>query len=471
MDDSVSIVWFRRDLRLDDHPALHEALSRGNPIIPLFIWDPDYEKPWIPGSASRSWLMQSLGCLDQELKKKGSRLIFRQGSTLNVLNDIIASSRVRTILWHRRCEPAVAARDKSTIQHLLQKRVNVRILNGSLLRDPDSIRKENGDPYRVFTAYWNAHRRMEPHRAPLPSLPSHLPSVDSTVYSDTIEADIFSMPSPTPPFEIHGFTPGETGALRALDTFSSEWADQYDTSRDRPDLPGTSRLSPHISWGEISPVRIWHTMEQVSRMVPASSGINTFLREIGWREFAYHLLTHFPDTPELPLRGEFRHFPWQKKPEAYEKWKSGDTGFPIVDAGMRELLHSGWMHNRVRMLTASFLVKNLGISWSEGAQWFWDRLYDADLANNTLGWQWTAGCGADAAPFFRIFNPVLQGQKFDPAGKYVRRWVPELSACPQRFIHTPWLALGMEKPYTDRIVSLIESRQRALNDFQSLSSQ
>lgn len=469
MDDTVSIVWFRKDLRLDDHPAFHEALKGSRHVIPLYIWDPEYEAPWSPGTASRSWLLQSLQSLDQALQNRGSKLVFRYGKTRAVLDDIIASTRATSILWHRRYEPAVAERDRLTIDHLMRKGVRATVLSGSLLREPESIRKDNGEPYRVFTAYWNAHRRMMPHRKPLPDLPPRLPSVHPSIHSDAIETGPFFLDSSKPSNQTLGFTPGETGALHALRHFSTEWVERYGSSRDRPDWTGTSRVSPHLAWGEISPARVWDTITPAHSTPATSNGIDTFLKEIGWREFAYHLLVHFPSTPEEPLRGEFRHFPWQNKPKALERWKSGQTGFPMVDAGMRELYRGGWMHNRVRMLTASFLVKNLGISWTEGSRWFWDRLFDADLANNTLGWQWTAGCGADAAPFFRIFNPVIQGQKFDPDGTYVRQWIPEINTLPQRLIHTPWMASDGDTTYPDRMVSLIESRQRALNDFRSLS--
>ena len=472
MDDTVSILWFRKDLRLDDHPALHQALRAGARVVPVFIWDPEYEHPWAPGSASRCWLNHSLHSLDRDLKQMGSRLIFRRGKTIPILDELIGSARAGSVYWHRRFEPAVADRDASTVQHLNSKGIRTVVLNGSLLREPESIHKEDGEPYRVFTAYWKAHLRMDSLRMAIPPPRQRLNPVDPSIPSDPIEIsgpdDTPSVPSPRE----MGFTPGESGAKEAIQRFSRDWVEDYDTSRDRPYLAGTSRLSAHLAWGEISPIRIWHSLAQNQRGKPTSisnEGTHTFLKEIGWREFAYHLLVHFPKTPEEPLRGEFRHFPWRIKPESLEKWKSGRTGFPMVDAGMRELLHSGWMHNRVRMLTASFLVKNLGISWQDGARWFWDRLFDADLANNTLGWQWTSGCGADAAPFFRIFNPVIQGQKFDPAGVYVRRWIPELIHANTRFVHTPWMDPSMVDLYPDRMLSLIESRQRALDDFASLS--
>lgn len=473
MDNSVSILWFRKDLRLDDHPALDQALRAGKRVVPVFIWDPEYEQPWVPGTASRWWLNHSLQSLDRDLKQMGSRLIFRKGKTIPILDELIGSTRAASVYWHRRFEPAVADRDTLTIEHLNSNGIRTEVLNGSLLREPESVRKENGEPYRVFTPYWKAHLRADSLRMAIPPPRQKLAPVDPSIRSDRIDICGHDDAPPVPSPHEMGFNPGESGAKIALQRFSREWVEDYDTSRDRPDLAGTSRLSAHLAWGEISPIRIWHTLANKLQDPPVSNGsggAHTFLKEIGWREFAYHLLVHFPKTPEEPLRGEFRHFPWRIKPEALEKWKSGRTGFPMVDAGMRELLHSGWMHNRVRMLTASFLVKNLGISWLEGARWFWDRLFDADLANNTLGWQWTAGCGADAAPFFRVFNPVIQGQKFDPAGIYVRQWIPELAQGNNRYIHTPWMDPSMDDAYPDRMLSLIESRQRALNDFASLST-
>jgi len=413
----LTIVWFRQDLRLSDHPALAAAIAEGN-VLPVYIASPEEEQPWAPGAASRWWLHHSLQALSHDLEKKGSRLILRRGPALSVLRGLIHETGATAVRWTRRYEPAVIARDKKLKETLAEEGVPVSSVNGSLLLEPWEMQTQTGKPFQVFTPFWkSALNRLDPP-PPLPA-PTKIPSPTRWPDSDSLASWKLL---PTLPWAV-GFEkewqPGERGAQRRLALFVEGVMQGYGDSRNRPDEEGTSRLSPHLHWGEISPRQIWHACGHG----PGAAG---YLREIGWREFAFHLLYHFPHTPDTPLRPAFKKFPWKKDAATLRRWQKGQTGYPIVDAGMRELWATGWMHNRVRMVVASFLIKDLLIDWREGAAWFWDTLVDADLANNTLGWQWTAGCGADASPYYRVFNPALQAEKFDPKGDYIRRWVPEI---------------------------------------------
>ncbi|MCS6771415.1 MAG: DNA photolyase family protein [Kiritimatiellae bacterium] len=428
MATAATIVWFRRDLRLHDHEALSAALKRGGSIVPVFIWAPDEESPWPPGSASKWWLHESLTAFDASLRELGSRLVIRRGPSLEALDKLIRETGASAIYWSRLYEPAVIERDKQIKSHLRARGIDARSFNASLLHEPWTIQTSSGKPYQVFTPFYRACQEIGDPSTPLPA-PRELPSCPP-VDSLTI-ADLGLLPRiPWYHGMAQSWQPGETGALRRLESFSPK-APAYKVDRDRPDLESTSRLSPHLHFGEISPRMMWWAIRKAH---PGGSA-ESYLRQLIWREFAHHLLFHFPYTATEPLRPEFRSFPWRENPAALKAWQKGRTGYPIVDAGMRELWHTGWMHNRVRMIVASFLVKDLLVPWQRGAEWFWDTLVDADLANNTLGWQWTAGCGADAAPYFRIFNPILQGEKFDPDGEYVRRWVPELASLPSPMIH------------------------------------
>jgi len=487
---SATILWFRLDLRLHDHPALRAAIDRGGPIFPLFIWSPEEEHPWPPGAASRWWLHHSLARLDESLRSRGSRLILRTGPTLSALRTLISETGADALFWSRRYEPAVIARDTALKKTLSSDGLVIESFNASLLREPWTIQTGAGKPYQVFTPYWRACLAAPALPQPLPA-PRQIPGPSSAKWprSDSLDSlTLLPLLGWAGEFPAH-FTPGETAALRALNTFIADAADAYTAARDIPSQPGTSRLSPHLHFGEISPRLIWQRILTDTRAAsdprpPEGSdlGPHVFLKELVWREFAYHLLYHFPHTSDEPLRPEFARFPWRTDPEALSAWQRGLTGYPIVDAGMRELWRTGWMHNRVRMLTASFLVKHLLIPWQEGAKWFWDTLVDADLASNTLGWQWTAGCGADAAPYFRIFNPTLQGEKFDPDGAYVRRYIPELLpasplSVPTKYIHQPSAApavilnaagIKLGETYPHPIVEHSFARQRALNAFASL---
>lgn len=476
MSEPPVIVWFRVDLRLEDNPALSAATQTGAAILPVFIWAPQEEDPWPPGAASRWWLHQSLKALAQDLRARGSRIILRQGSTLQNLKELAQETGARALFWNRRYEPAVIARDALVKNKLSESGIEVQSFNSALLYEPWTIlQKQTGKPFQVFTAFWKTCLQ-QPEPPPVAAAPKHLPSPSRWPASAALE-DFKLEPRIDWASGIRAtWTPGEAGANLQLKRFARKASQEYSSERNLPSQTGTSRLSPHLHFGEISPRKIWHTLNSQRDSASAES-VESYLREIGWREFAYHLLFHFPRTTNEPLRREFAAFPWEKNPAALKRWQKGRTGYPLVDAGMRELWTTGWMHNRVRLVVASFLTKHLRIDWEEGAYWFWDTLVDADLANNTLGWQWTAGCGADAAPYFRIFNPVLQSEKFDPEGSYIRRWIPELQRLPSPWVHKPWLApelvlveagVKLGDSYPCPIVDHAEARRQALTAFGQL---
>jgi deoxyribodipyrimidine photo-lyase len=472
MSDAPTLVWFRQDLRLSDNPALAAAVDRGSPVIPVFIWAPDEEGAWRPGAASQWWLRRSLAALNADLEKRGSRLLIRRGPAGKTLNDLLAESRASTVFWNRRYEPAAVARDDDLKARLRERGIAAESFHGNLLFEPSTIRNGSGQPFRVFTAFWRACL-TKPVPPPSKNAPRKLRAPENWPHSmELVELGL----EPSVDWAAglrETWRPGESGAESQLKRFLKRPIQEYPVGRDKPAVVGTSRLSPHLHFGEISPGQVWRAV--LGRMNDGTLGsraaCEAYLRQIGWREFAHQLLYHHPESPEQALRPEFAAFPWRTDPRALRAWTQGKTGYPLVDAGMRELWHTGWMHNRVRMVVASFLVKHLLIGWQEGAAWFWDTLVDADLASNTLGWQWVAGCGADAAPYFRIFNPVLQGERFDPAGKYVRRWVPELSGVPDDWIHKPWSApasilaragVKIGRTYPSPIVDHAAARERAL---------
>lgn len=473
----TTLLWFRLDLRVTDNTALLAAVRQGGPVIPVFIWSPEEEGPWQPGAASRWWLHQSLTRLDASLRDRGSRLVVRRGPTLETIRELLEETGATAVCWNRRYEPACIDRDRRVKAALCHEGRLAESFNSSLLFEPWIVRsQQHGAPYQVFSAFWKA---CLAHREPEPPEPAPIDIKSPRRWPKTLSVPELGL---EPTIDWAGglrtsWRPGEAGALAEWNRFLDEGLSEYATERDRPDRVGTSRMSPHLHFGEIGIRQIWSTV----RARPDGRAIASqfFLRELGWREFAHHLLFHFPHTPEQPLRENFAAFPWEHDRENLRAWQRGLTGYPIVDAGMRELWHTGWMHNRVRMIVVSFLVKDLLIPWQEGAAWFWDTLVDADLANNTLGWQWTAGCGADAAPYFRIFNPVSQGEKFDPDGDYVRRWVPELDKLPSKWVHQPWEApadaladAGIElgRTYPCPMVDHREARSRALEALQRIKN-
>jgi len=467
------LVWLRLDLRLGDNPALFEAIKAGDPVIPVYIHDPESEGKWRHGSASHWWLQQSLEKLSKSLESVGSKLILRRGDSQRELNKLIQETRAEKVFWNRRYEPEVVARDKKIKDALKVAGIDAQSFNGSLLTEPWTIQTGGKTPFKVFTPYWNKCVATGDPDAPI-SAPKKILAPSAWPKSCALK-EFALIPSIK---WYDGFTrewrPGESGAQEELDLFLNKNVIQYLSGRDIPSIRATSRLSPHLHFGEISPRQIWHAVQKKSAKTKTVGWIKQsegFVRQLYWREFAYHLLYHFPQTTDHPLRKEFEKFEWKKDIKSLKAWQQGKTGYPIVDAGMRELWHTGWMHNRVRMIVASFLIKDLVIDWKEGARWFWDTLVDADLANNTLGWQWVAGCGADAAPYFRIFNPFTQGEKFDGEGAYVRRWIPEIANVPNKWIHRPWEApaevlktAGIElgKNYPRPLVDHAHARKLAL---------
>lgn len=476
MGNDSAIVWFRRDLRLVDNPALSVAIARGLSVTPLYIWDADADGAFGPGAASRWWLHHSLTALRTELGRAGGNLVLRRGGSLSVLREVVRESGARTVFWNRIYEPAAAARDATIADALRREGCTVETFNSSLLFEPDDVRTKAGAPFQVFTPYYKWVMALNSPGEPLEA-PRTLKSGPRLTTLQVSELDLLprvrwdSGLSDT-------WTPGAAGAAERLREFVASGMRAYRHDRDFPAIRGTSRLSPHLHFGEISPRQVWHALPEADGRSsrgrlggPEESGPECYRRELIWREFAHHVLHHFPHTAEQPLRSEFSAFPWRDHGGALRAWQRGRTGYPIVDAGMRELWATGWMHNRVRMIAASFLVKHLLIDWRAGARWFWDTLVDADLANNTMGWQWSSGCGADAAPYFRIFNPTLQGEKFDPDGVYVHRWVPELALLQPPWVHRPWEAppaalaaagVRLGTTYPLPIVDHAAARKRAL---------
>lgn len=550
----TALVWFRNDLRLADNPALRAALKLGE-VVPIYLHVLHEEHPWEPGGASRWWLHHSLNALEAELRAAGSRLIVRAAkpgeSSLHILEALVKETESTAVYWNRRYEPAGIKHDTETMSVLRSRGIAVETLNANWLFEPGTIRNQQGNPFQVFTPFWKTClKHADTIAVPLPK-PRDVPGPKT--WPKSVKIDELGL-LPRIKWDAglaEMWTPGEAGAHERWRTFLREPIQTYKSARDIPAEQGTSMLSPHLHFGEISPRQLWHELlkdlawpgtneartrkgstspvpSPSLRSVPGHPKANDvvpihakaqqeldksdaghFLREVGWREFSQHLLYHYPETPEQPLREKYRDFPWRMKPQGgatgsanaakrsgaasharadhagatgyasagkkaerdLRAWQRGQTGYPIVDAGMRQLWHTGWMHNRVRMIVGSFLVKHLLLPWQEGAAWFWETLVDADLGNNTLGWQWVAGCGADAAPYFRIFNPVLQGQKFDARGEYVRKWVPELSTMPDDYLHAPWDAprevmqaakIKLGRDYPEPIVDHKEAREGAL---------
>ncbi len=470
-DKRPALVWFRQDLRLADNPALHAAIDSGAPIFALYVHDDEAAGSWKPGSASRWWLGRSLAALRESLD---GALHVRSGDAREIVPALAMELDASGVFWNRCVEPWRMAGDDAIKNTLQSADIEVRTFNGAYLYDANTIRKQDGTPYRVFTPFWRKGclENGRPPRKPLPA-----PGRFDLHGADPGQDEEQHLRTPFPRVEggADEWQPGEAGARQQLESFLENGLADYDKGRDRPDLRCVSRLSPHLHFGEISPHQVRAAV--LDGRGPKAPGVDRFLSEIGWREFSAYLLLHEPGLPTDNLQKKFDRFPWRDDPKARDAWQRGATGYPIVDAGMRELRRTGYMHNRVRMIVASFLVKNLLQHWHHGAEWFWDNLLDADLANNSASWQWVAGSGADAAPYFRIFNPVTQGTKFDPQGDYVRQYVPEIAELPDKYVHHPWEApadvlkdAGVElgSDYPEPIVDLKASRERALEAFRSL---
>ncbi len=462
------LVWFRNDLRLADHAALDAAIETGRPLVPVFILDDEAAGPWSLGGASRWWLHHSLVSLDRALHQRGARLLLRRGETSAALSRLAAQTGGAEVFAGAAVEPWARRLE----QRLRQDGIALRLFRTVSLFDPGTLRTQSGGPFSVYSPFSRAAFAAGVPPPPLPAA-ERIPTLSEPPASDLL-GDWNLLPRR--PDWADGlretWRPGEAHALERLRAFLGSSLETYAADRDRPATDGTSMLSPHLHFGEISPAQVWHAAATC-----AAPAAHRFLCEQLWREFSINLLWYHQKLPEEPLLPAFANMPWRHDEAALRAWQRGRTGIPIVDAGMRQLWHTGWMHNRVRMIAASFLVKHLLILWQQGEAWFWDTLVDADLANNSASWQWVAGSGADAAPYFRIFNPVLQGKKFDPDGDYVRTWVPELSALDAGFVHNPWDApplilrqAGIElgRTYPHPIIDLQQGRQRALRAFASL---
>jgi deoxyribodipyrimidine photo-lyase len=481
MSEAPVVVWFRADLRLADNRALTAAVKSGAPLLLLFILDDQTPGVWKLGGASRWWLNKSLSVLAGDIEARGGMLILRRGDAAKELPRVASEAGASAVYFTRGYEPGAVALEESLKAVFEKAGVAFKRYGGQLLREPEEMRTKMGDVYKVYTPFSRALMQdFQPPKA-LPA-PKTLQGPTKLPKSDKLAAWGLH---PTKPDWSGGFDqywqPGEAGAQKKLKAFIASALKTYNEDRNRPDKPGTSRLSPHLHFGEISPAQCWAAAAHAAAGLngTADKGLQTFVRELIWREFSNTLLFYWPDLPEVPFRRDFAAFPWRKDHALLKAWQRGQTGYPIVDAGMRELWHTGYMHNRVRMVVASFLVKHLLIPWQDGEAWFWDTLVDADLASNSASWQWVAGSGADAAPYYRIFNPVLQGEKFDPDGLYVKRWVPELKDVPPDILHAPWMAhadqlkqagVVLGKNYPPPIVDHTQARDRALRAYEDVKA-
>jgi deoxyribodipyrimidine photo-lyase len=460
---SPQIIWFRQDLRLADQPAVRAAGAAG-PVIPIYILDDAAPGDWAMGSASRWWLHHSLTSLAADLRKKSATLVLRNGDAVQMLQTLAAETGASAIHAIGHYEPWARRQEA-----LLAKSGLLKLHGSVALHDPAHIVTGGGTPYKVFTPFWRAMQTWLPPALPM-AAPRALAMTASAPASDALESWqlLPRQPDWSAGFRSH-WTPGESGARTRLADLASK-ASRYGETRNSLAEDGTSGLAPHLHFGEISPCQVYHG---------AGLGAEAFLRQLGWRDFSLNLLLMSPDFADVNWKRDFDAFPWAKDSDAFRAWSKGRTGYPVVDAAMQQLWRTGWMHNRARMIVASFLIKDLLIHWRDGERWFWDTLLDADLANNAAGWQWTAGSGADASPYYRIFNPITQGQKFDPDGAYVRRWLPQLANLPNDVIHAPWEARPIEladagirlgKNYPLPMVNHAAARDRALGAYKQLKA-
>ncbi|SMG00756.1 cryptochrome/photolyase family protein [Burkholderia singularis] len=473
------VVWFRDDLRVADNPALAHAAASGHPVVCVYVYDPQPRNIRPPGAAARWWLHESLRELDVSLAAMGGQLTVLRGPEQQTIEAFAVKIGAIKVCWNRRYSAAQRETDAAIKSALKERGMAVLTFNGHLLREPWTVATQDARPYQVFSAYWRAARHDYRAEEPLPA-PRH---IDFFPVPEDVSAQVKDLSAlalqPCAPDWAGGLRAtwqcGEQAAQRQLESFLARALAGYASGRDNPAMTATSRLSPYLRFGNLSVRQVWHAARSAARPRSSSSAadasVGKFLDELGWREFSYYLLYHFAPLHQVNFKRQFDAMPWCTDAGELRAWQRGETGYPLVDAGMRELWHTGWMHNRVRMVVASFLVKHLLIDWRDGEAWFWDTLVDADEASNPANWQWVAGSGADAAPYFRIFNPVLQGQKFDPDGNYVRRWVPELSRLPGESIHAPWLAQSAQltaasvrlgHDYPQPIVAHQYARERAL---------
>ena len=472
------ICWFHHDLRIGDHPALTAAIASGAAVLPVYILDDDAAGDWAMGGASRWWLHHSLSDLEQGLRRLGGGLTIRRGDAEALIPQLMAETGATALYTSRRGEPWAKQQLDRIIASLKPRGITTHISNGPFLIEPGDVLSKSGTRMKVFTPFKRNLLARGQIRAVLPR-PQRIPYPQDLPSSLSLD-DLNLLPR-NPDWSgglAQHWRVGEAAAMMRLQNFLDDIAANYHISRDHPSEIGTSRLSPHLHFGEISPVTIYHAVMEQTGYAP-SEGFEVFLSEVIWREFSYELMDQCPHMPDQPLRSEFNAFPWASDyQEHLAAWQKGQTGYPLIDAGMRELYETGWMHNRVRMITASFLTKHLLVPWQEGEKWFFDTLVDADLASNSAGWQWVAGCGADASPYFRVFNPITQGTKFD-AGRYVRRWCPELRELDDRSIFAPFDApptvlmgagVTLGKNYPHPLISHSEGRERALNAFAQIKA-
>ena len=462
-----ALLWFRNDLRLSDNPALANAVQTGD-VLPIYVYDNAHPHEAQPGAASRVWLHYSL---EKHTESLDGHLALFKGDPLEIIPNIVEQYGVSHVNWNRQYEPWAMRRDTIVKKRLKKLGVHAESHNGSLLWEPQTINKADGTPYRVFTPFYrkgclNAMEPRIPRAAPT--------SIKYVEHQQRATIESLGLLPRTPWHEplLDHWEIGERGAHKRLRSFIKNGIDRYKEGRNYPSKPYVSYISPHLHFGELSPNQAWHQ----ARSLPADANVDHFCSELGWREFSYNLLFHNPDLPTQNLQKKFDNFPWSTDLDLLKAWQRGLTGVPFVDAGMRQLWATGTMHNRVRMVVGSFLVKNLLLDWRYGERWFWDCLFDADLANNSAGWQWVAGCGADAAPYFRIFNPVTQGQKFDGAGEFIRQYIPEISDLPDKYLCNPWEApeevleaanVKLGETYPKPVVDLSSSRSMALEAFAS----
>jgi deoxyribodipyrimidine photo-lyase len=470
-----ALVWFRTDLRVADNQALAEAAAGGAPVICLYVLEEGGAQRAM-GAAQKWWLHHSLECLEHDLEKLGAQLTLRRGHAAQIIDQICEETGAEAVCWNRRHDPEGIVIDSGIKASLKACGIRAASFAGQLLHEPTQIKTGAGGPFKVYTPFWRAFSAQPEPRRPFPA-PDGLTGFTGKVQSDAL-SDWGLLP--TRPDWATGFAaewrPGEAGAAQKLSDFLESGIKGYADGRNVPGIVSTSKLSPHLAMGEITPFQVWDAARHIERQTDPRDA-EVFRKEVVWREFAYHLLFHFPALRSKNFNANFDPFPWSAKQEHIEAWKRGQTGYPIVDAGMRQLWQTGWMHNRVRMIVASFLIKHLMADWRVGEEWFWDTLVDACPANNPASWQWVAGSGADAAPYYRIFNPILQGEKFDGDGSYVRRFVPELAGLPDAFVHQPWEApanvlakAGVElgKTYPKPIVDHSAARDRAMAAYKDM---
>lgn len=477
MKTRAVIYWHRQDLRLEDNQALNWAASQGA-VIPLYINDQQLLDDMYIGEAQKWWLHHSLLVLQKAYHQHKIELILRSGEPKKLLEALLQETQSVVITWNRCYDPQSIARDMQLKEYFTAKGVQVKTFNSSLLTEPSKILNKTSGFYKVFTPYWKNCLQVIAVADLLPV--PHLTGFTKKIESENLDDWKFL---PTHPNWANGFNeywqPGAQGAQDKMDLFMKNALNGYHEKRDIPGYAGTSQISPHLKFGEVGPRQIWHAVHKIAEKSSHNQDIDRYLAELGWREFSYYLLFHFPQLMHKPFNASFSGFPWVTNEKYLEAWQKGMTGYPMVDAGMRQLWHTGWMHNRVRMIVGSFLTKHLLISWKKGAEWFLYTLVDADIANNCASWQWVSGSGADAAPYFRIFNPIMQGEKFDPQGQYIRKWIPEIANLPDKYIHSPWEAskelleksgIILGRTYPKPIVDHSKARTMALEAYAAIKS-